>query len=217
MSRYFGQKKLSTADSRHNFSWLLTMKRIKVKIVNSKTCLVAVVLIGSLFCVSWAVLARQGDGAASKKSAASESADAKIDWSLFLPAGDGQFQTAAYCSSCHTLQLVLTERRADEPGWTDTVQTMVFTHGAVIQDDDMAAIAKYLARFYGPSTPPLTLPIHINTAPKALLMLLASLNSDDVQKILDARMKEKLRDLAALEAVVGNQKATKYKSVLAFD
>ena len=94
---------------------------------------------------------------------------------------------------------------------------MVFTHGAVIEDDDMAAIAKYLAHFYGPSTPPLKLPIHINTTPKSLLSLLSGLTSEDVQKILDARMKEKLRDLSALEAVIGSQKAVRYKSVLAFD
>ncbi len=185
---------------------------------NRKNWLLVAVIAVAVCCASWAVIAeQQNDGASSKKSGAAESGDEKVDWSLFLPTGEGQFQTITYCSSCHSLQLVLAERRADEAGWTDTVQTMVFTHGAVIEDDDMAAIAKYLARFYGPSTPPLKLPIHINTVPKSLLSLLSGLTSEDVQKILNARMKERLRDLAALEAVIGNQKAVKHKSVLAFD
>jgi DNA uptake protein ComE-like DNA-binding protein len=94
---------------------------------------------------------------------------------------------------------------------------MVYTNDAAIEEDDMAVISKYLAHSFGPSTPKLELPIHINTAAKEILALLSSLSQADVQKILDARMKEKFRDFTALEAIVGNEKLAKYRSVISFN
>ena len=140
-----------------------------------------------------------------------------VDWTAFLPAGDGRFQVAAYCPLCHTIQTIVSDRRDDEDGWTSTVERMVEDNHAPIQDDEIPVIAKYLAHCFSRSTPPLALPIHINKAPKEILLMLGSLSEADVQKVLDARSKEKVKDFTALEAIVGNSKLAKYKSYISFE
>ena len=139
----------------------------------------------------------------------------KIDWAIFLPPGEGRFQTSVYCSSCHTLQQIVSQRN-DEAGWTQTVHTMVYSNNASIQDEDAAVIISYLTRSFGLSTPRMDLPIDVNKAPKETLMLLPALSDEDAQKIIDARTKEKIKDFAALENIVGKEKVSKYRDVLSF-
>jgi hypothetical protein len=138
-----------------------------------------------------------------------------LDWSAFLPAGEGQFQTSIYCSSCHTLQSIA-QRRGDETDWTGIVRRMVSVHAAPIQADDAAVISKYLATQLGPAAPKLDLPIHINTAPKEVLNLMGKLSPADVQKIIDTREKQKITDFASLEALIGAKKVAKYKTVISY-
>jgi hypothetical protein len=153
---------------------------------------------------------------ASSPNAAQASASPAVDWSIFLPMGDGQSQTSVHCAACHSLQAIV-QRRSDEAGWSDIVDRMISTHSAPILPDDATAITKYLAAELTPSTPKLELPIHINIAPKDVLTLMGNLSADDVQKIMDARSKEKIRDFAALETLLGEKKVAKYKSVILFD
>ena len=164
---------------------------------------------GSLFLIAWTGFSQQGGPSAGSAQ--------KVDWTAFLPAGEGRFQVAAYCPLCHSIQTIVSDRRDDESGWTSTVERMVEDNQAPIQDDDIPVIAKYLARYFSRSTPALELPIHINKAPKEILLMLGSLSEADVQKILDARAKEKVKDFTALEAIVGNGKLPKYKSYISFD
>lgn len=165
--------------------------------------------VGSLFLISWGGFSQQGGPPAGPAQ--------KVDWTAFLPAGEGKFQVAAYCPLCHSMEPIVSDRREDEDGWTNTVDRMVEDNHAPIQDDDILIIAKYLAHYFGPSTPVLELPIHINTAPKEILLMLGSLSEAEVQKILDARAKEKVKDFTALEAIVGNGKLSKYKSFISFE
>src|SRR5262249_31069221 len=139
----------------------------------------------------------------SQEAAPPAGSSQKVDWGAFLPAGEGRFQVAAYCPLCHSIQTIVSDRRDDEDGWTSTVERMVEDNHAPVTDDDIPVITKYLARYFGPSTPPLELPIQVNKAPKEILVMLGSLSEADVQKILDARAKEKVKDFAALEAIVG--------------
>jgi hypothetical protein len=139
-----------------------------------------------------------------------------FDWSLLLPAGDGQFQTSIYCASCHTLKVTAT-RRSDATGWDGIVRRMISAHNAPIQADDAAVITKYLTDELAPTAPTLSLPLQINTVPKETLHLMGLLSADDVQKILDARAKAKIKDVAELQALIGVKKATKYKPVLSFE
>ena len=165
--------------------------------------------LGSLFLISWSGFSQQGGPPAGSAQ--------KVDWVAFLPAGQGQFQVAAYCPLCHTLQPVVSDRRDDEAGWMQTVERMVEDNHAPIEDDDIPIIGKYLAHYFSPSTPRLELPIHINTAPKEILVMLGSLSEAEVQKILDARAMGKVKDFTALESIVGNGKLAKYKSFISFD
>jgi hypothetical protein len=140
----------------------------------------------------------------------------QVDWAIFLPEGDGKLQTTSYCVLCHSLQRIVGERRTDESGWVEIVQTMVYKNNAPIQEDDMAVIAKYLVRNFSSSVPKILLPIHVNTTPKQILLLM-SLSEADAQKVLDARAKERIEDFAALEAIVGSGRLSQYKDVLSFD
>ena len=164
---------------------------------------------GSLFLTSSMGFSQQGGPPAGSAQ--------KVDWTAFLPAGEGRFQVAAYCPLCHTIQTIVSDRRDDESGWMSTVERMVEDNHAPIQDDEIPVIAKYLAHYFSRSTPVLELPIHINKAPKEILLMLGSLSETEVQKILDARAKEKVKDLTALEAIVGNGKMSRYKSFISFD
>ena len=164
--------------------------------------------VGSFFLISWTGFSQQGGPPAGPAQ--------KVDWTAFLPAGEGKFQVAAYCPLCHSIQPIVSDRREDEDGWMQTVERMVEDNHAPIQDDDIPVIGKYLAHHFSRSTPILELPIHINTAPKEILVMLGSLSGAEVQKILDARAKEKVKDFKALEAIVGSGKLSKYESVISF-
>jgi hypothetical protein len=139
-----------------------------------------------------------------------------LDWSIFLPQGDGQFQVSVYCVSCHSAKVIVT-RRSDEAGWAQIVHRMIDMHQAAVQGDDVATISKYLGTTLSSTTPALALPIAINTAPKEELAYLGLLTLDDIQKIVDARAKSKIADYAALKALVGDKSLDKYKNVLSFN
>lgn len=139
-----------------------------------------------------------------------------LDWSNFLPAGDGQFQTTVFCGSCHNMKVVV-DRRADTEGWNQIVRRMINTHAATIQGDDATAIGNYLGKALSKTTPALNLPIHVNTVSEESLNFLGTLPPEAVQKILDARAKAKIKDFAALAVVVGDKNIDKYKGVLVFD
>jgi DNA uptake protein ComE-like DNA-binding protein len=191
-------------------------------IVRRRGLLQVGIIVGSLLGMSWATPSQQGGqskvaGKAAAPSTGKAVATPKVDWTIFLPEGEGKFQTSVYCINCHELQVIVAGKRSDEAGWAQIIQRMVSMNGAQIEPDDGAVISKYLASAFGPSTPKLELPIHINTAPKETLALLSNLSPTDVQAIIDARTKEKLQDFAALEAAVGNDKIAKYKSSISFD
>ena len=139
-----------------------------------------------------------------------------LDWSIFLPSGDGQFQVSVFCSSCHSLKVTVA-RRSDSAGWQQIVRRMIDVHNAPIQPDDVTVIAKYLSDNLGTPAPALDLPLHINTASPETLKFLGAISPDAQKKILDARAKGKIKDMTELEAVSGDKNIAKYKSVLAFN
>lgn len=175
----------------------------------AKTWLLANIGIGSLVMFSYAAFSQKGNVGTMPGQ--------KVDWGLFLPAGEGKFETSVNCITCHSLQPIVSDRRFDETGWTHTVQTMQYTNDANIQPDDAAVIAKYLTRFFGQSTPKLELPIYINAAPKETLLQLGALSDGDVQKILDARSQKRIDGVSTLDAIVGSGKLAKYRSFISFE
>ena len=139
-----------------------------------------------------------------------------VDWSNFLPAGDGQFQTVVFCANCHAMKVIV-DRRSDTEGWNQIVRRMISAHNAPIQSEDAALIGTYLGKTLSKTTPALELPIHVNTASKEELGFLGQLSPEAVDKILEARAKGKIKDISELTTVTGDKNVSKYKGVLAFD
>jgi hypothetical protein len=139
-----------------------------------------------------------------------------LDWSIFLPQGEGQFQAQVYCVTCHSTRVTVT-RRSDAAGWNQIVHRMIDMHQAAVQAEDAATLVKYFTEVLSPTTPALNLPLHINTVPKEELNFLGMLPPEALQKIVDARAKGKIKDFPALQAIVGDKTIDKYKDVLVFD
>ena len=155
--------------------------------------------------------------ASAQRKAPPPASTQKVDWGLFLPSGEGQFQTSVNCTTCHSLEPIVRQKRTNESGWATTVQAMAALNNANIQEDDVSAISKYLSRSFTLLTPKLELPIHVNSADQQTLSLVAAFSDADIQKILAARAKEPIKDFASLESVTGSDKLSKYKAYLSFD
>jgi cytochrome c5 len=69
-----------------------------------------------------------------------------------LPDGDGKALTQKTCSGCHSTD-VFARQRHDEEKWNQIIDNMT-SKGLTASDDDLDKIAKYLATFLGPNSPP---------------------------------------------------------------
>ena len=69
-----------------------------------------------------------------------------------LPPGPGRAAVVRVCTGCHLLTVVTSQRKS-ESDWTDTVIEMR-SRGANASDEDMVSIVEYLAKNYGPNSPP---------------------------------------------------------------
>jgi cytochrome c5 len=145
-----------------------------------------------------------------------ESSAKEVDWAVFLPPGKGQIQVGSYCTMCHDLKTIVSVRRTDAAGWKAIVEDMVYSKGTPAPEEDIPVIADYLAEHFGPATPLLVLPVNINTAPKELLALLPGIGNEEVQKIVAARENGAVKDLSALEAIIGKAKAGGIKNLITF-
>ncbi len=160
--------------------------------------------------------AAAGQAAAPPNAKSQAGLPPNLDWSIFFPAGEGQFQAAVYCNSCHSAQVVVT-RQSDADGWGQIVRRMIDMRSAPIQPEDATIITKYLGDVLSPTAPPLALPIPINAASNDQLRFLGLLPPEALQKILDARAKGKIKDFATLQAIAGDKSVDKYKGVLSFE
>jgi hypothetical protein len=65
-----------------------------------------------------------------------------------LPAGKGKVLVEAACLPCHSPD-ILVQQRLTEKQWTASVDKMI-RWGAVVRDEDKAALTAYLAQHFGP-------------------------------------------------------------------
>src|SRR5262245_46655159 len=61
-----------------------------------------------------------------QQGAQASTSTTRTDWVALLPAGEGRVQVSSYCGLCHTLEPIVSERRADESQWTEIVQKMAY-------------------------------------------------------------------------------------------
>lgn len=73
--------------------------------------------------------------------------DAKPDLSL-LPAGPGRELVGAKCGTCHTIAIVVGQRR-DRAAWEQAIDQMI-GRGAEVSDAEYDAIAAYLGTHFAP-------------------------------------------------------------------
>ncbi len=69
-----------------------------------------------------------------------------------LPDGKGKELVADYCSACHGLDSV-TSQRADKDGWETIVAYMV-SRGMTATNEEVATIVAYLAKAFPPAPAP---------------------------------------------------------------
>ena len=120
-----------------------------------------------------------------------------------LPPGPGRDQVVRVCTGCHLLNVVTTQRK-NESDWTDTVVEMR-NRGANASDDDMEKIVEYLAKNFGPNSPPPAAPkVNVNTASADAIAAALSIPQSQAQAIVDYRAKNgNFKDIDALKQVPG--------------
>ena len=88
-----------------------------------------------------------GDSKSTAKSTA------KSTEGSLLVKGNGMEETDAYCSSCHSLQIVI-QQGLSESGWDELLDWMVEEQGMEeIEPSDRQKVVKYLAKHYDESRP----------------------------------------------------------------
>lgn len=129
-----------------------------------------------------------------------------IDWSVFLPDGEGKSVVLLSCSSCHDLRQVITQKKS-ESGWKTSVQKMVSMYKAPLDKDDVPVLTEYLSRHFGKSNPIERLPMDINSSSAELLARLPGVSADLAKAIVETREKkgpfESVEELSRVESIEG--------------
>ena len=94
-----------------------------------------------------------GGGASKSTAKSTAKSAAKSTEGSLLVKGNGMEETDAYCSSCHSLRLVI-QQGLSESGWDELLDWMVEEQGMEeIEASDRQKIVKYLAKHYDESRP----------------------------------------------------------------
>src|SRR5688572_10022703 len=129
-----------------------------------------------------------------------------IDWSVFLPDGEGKSAVILSCSSCHDLKLVITQKKS-ESGWKTSVQKMVSMYKAPIDKDDVPTLTEYLSRHFGKTNPIEQLAMDINSSSAESLARIPGMSAEVAKAIVKTREKkgpfESVEELARVEGIEG--------------
>lgn len=121
-----------------------------------------------------------------------------------LPAGQGKDILVRTCAGCHLLSVVTVQRKSEEQ-WTDTVIEMR-GRGAQASDDDLVALVEYLAKNFGPQSPPAR--VNINTASGVEIAGALGVTEQEANAIVDYRAKNgKFKDSEGVKEVPGVEAA----------
>ena len=73
----------------------------------------------------------------------------QTDWVSLLPEGEGKKEVTTLCASCHSLQLIVSQRKTAEQ-WRNTVDNMI-GRGAQLFVEEVDTIAAYLSTHLAPT------------------------------------------------------------------
>ena len=110
----------------------------------------------------------------------------KVDWSVFLPPGQGRVEVITACSGCHGLTQVITQNKS-KSAWNTSVHNMITLNQAPVASEDIPVIVEYLAKNIGHNNPIQQLPMSINKSSSTALGRLPGISADLVQAIIEYR------------------------------
>jgi len=110
----------------------------------------------------------------------------KVDWSVFLPPGEGRAEVINACSGCHGLTQVITQNK-NKSGWNTTVHNMITLNQAPVVSEDIPIIVEYLSKNIGRGNPIQELPMSLNRSSSKALERLPGLSVDLAQGIIEYR------------------------------
>ena len=115
----------------------------------------------------------------------------KVDWSVFLPAGEGRAEVITACSGCHGLTQVITQSKS-RSGWNTSVHNMITLNQAPVVSEDIPLIVEYLSKNVGRNNPIQELPMNINRSSSKALERLPGMRAELVQAIIEYRKNDGL-------------------------
>jgi competence ComEA-like helix-hairpin-helix protein len=115
-----------------------------------------------------------------------KSAEEEVDWSVFLPAGEGRTEVVVSCVGCHDLRQVITQKKS-KVGWRTSVQKMVSEYQAPVDRDDFPILVAYLSANFGDKNPIEQLPMNINRSSAESLARVPGISADVAAAIVESR------------------------------
>jgi competence ComEA-like helix-hairpin-helix protein len=125
------------------------------------------------------------DGAQEKKHVA----EGEIDWTVFLPEGEGRAEVMLSCAGCHDLRQVIVQKKS-RVAWRTSVQKMVSEYKAPVDKQDLPVLVAYLSANFGEKNPIDQLPMNINTSSAAALARLPGVSAAAAGAIVESRARE---------------------------
>ncbi len=83
---------------------------------------------------------------------AAETPANKPPQAIALPDGEGRDEVEAYCSACHSLQIVVQQKGLTRDRWKDLLEWMVEEQGmSELDEEDYKLVLDYLTKYLGPA------------------------------------------------------------------
>jgi competence ComEA-like helix-hairpin-helix protein len=152
--------------------------------------------VASLLCLGLFLLACRGDidamapstgydGPQEKKTVAEE----EVDWSVFLPEGEGRTEVTLSCAGCHDLRQVIVQKKS-RVAWRTSVQKMVSEYKAPVNKEDLQILVAYLSANFGDKNPIEQLPVNINRSSAGALARVPGVSASAARAIVESRARE---------------------------
>ena len=153
-----------------------------IKLVAALLCLSLFLLLGLEEGIGAMASTAANDGQHGKKNVAED----EVDWSVFLPEGEGRTEVVLSCTGCHDLRQVIVQKKS-KVAWRTSIQKMVSEYKAPVDKADFQVLIDYLSANFGSANPIEQLPMNINKSTAESLARLPGVSADAVGAIVESR------------------------------